>query len=212
MQEALNRTDLPVSLSLKGKRLVDVVAAISFLILLTPFFFLIAAWIKRTSHGTVFYHDRRVGKDGKEFTMYKFRTMYQGADQLKEKLKEYNEMSGPAFKMREDPRVTPIGRFLRRHSLDELPQLWNILKGEMSLVGPRPPLVEEVCHYQPWHWKRLSVTPGATCLWQVSGRNTIDNFDDWVRMDLEYIHRWSLWLDFKIILKTVWTVLRGTGC
>lgn len=194
------------------KRFLDIVFSALLLVLLLPLLVIIAFLVKMTSKGPVLYSDYRVGQNGHLFKMYKFRTMFNNANEIKQQLLEHNEMSGPVFKIRRDPRITSLGYFLRKHSLDELPQLWSILKGDMSLVGPRPPLPEEVKQYQPWHYQRLSVKPGATCLWQVMGRNEIDNFDEWVRMDLDYIRHWSLQLDFKIILKTIWAVFRGTGC
>lgn len=199
-------------LLLTVKRCMDILFSVFFLAVLSPLLFFLGCLVKFTSHGSVFYGDYRVGQNGRLFKMYKFRTMYNNADQLKQQLMHQNEMSGPAFKMKKDPRVTPLGRFLRKHSLDELPQLWSILKGDMSLVGPRPPLPSEVEQYEPWHRRRLCIKPGATCLWQVMGRNEIDNFDDWVRIDLIYIQNWSLWLDCKIVLKTIWAVVKGTGC
>src|SRR5437773_7852858 len=138
---------------------------------------------------------RVVGKNGVEFPIYKFRTMIDRAEDMKAQLLEHNEMNGPVFKIRNDPRLTPLGRFLRKYSLDELPQLWSVLKGDMSLVGPRPPLQTEYAQFTEWQKGKLAVTPGMTCLWQVSGRNDIREFDEWVRLDLEYIGRWSLWLD-----------------
>ena len=144
--------------------------------------------------------------------MLKFRTMVSDAEQQRKELEQYNEMSGPVFKVSNDPRITPVGRFLRRTSLDEWPQLWNVLKGEMSLVGPRPLPVDEVARFDDLaHRRRLSVKPGLTCLWQVSGRNNVRDFRDWVRLDLEYIDNWSLWLDFKILVRTIPVVLIGTG-
>jgi lipopolysaccharide/colanic/teichoic acid biosynthesis glycosyltransferase len=137
--------------------------------------------------------------------------MVANADKLKQELLSKNEMTGVAFKMKDDPRITKVGGFLRKYSLDELPQLFSVLKGDMSLVGPRPPLVTEVMEYDYWHRRKLSVKPGLTCLWQVNGRNAITDFDDWMRLDLEYIDNWSLWLDCKILLKTIPAVLRGTG-
>ena len=138
--------------------------------------------------------------------------MVTNADALKMQLMELNEMEGPAFKMREDPRITGIGKWLRKFSLDELPQLFSVLKGDMSLVGPRPPLVTEIDKFDSWQRRKLSVKPGMTCLWQVRGRNQISDFDDWVRLDLEYIDEWSFWLDIKILLKTALVVVRGDGC
>ncbi|MBI4367681.1 MAG: sugar transferase [Deltaproteobacteria bacterium] len=193
------------------KRVMDVGCSAILLCLTLPLFVCIALAVKLSSTGPVLYWDRRVGRYGERFRMPKFRTMYVNADRLKQHLLDQNEMIGPAFKMRNDPRITPIGRFLRRHSLDELPQLWTILSGEMSLVGPRPPLESEYLQYEPWHKQRLSVRPGATCLWQVMGRNAIREFDEWVEMDLKYIRNWSLWLDCKILLRTVGAVLKGTG-
>jgi len=154
----------------------------------------------------------RSGLNGAPFTIYKFRTMVTNAEQLKHELESMNEMRGPVFKVTKDPRITPIGKLLRRRSIDELPQLFNVLRGEMSLVGPRPLPVDEVRRFHDLaHRRRLSVKPGLTCLWQVSGRNQIVEFKDWVRLDLEYIDNWSLWLDFKILLRTIPVVLAGTG-
>jgi lipopolysaccharide/colanic/teichoic acid biosynthesis glycosyltransferase len=150
--------------------------------------------------------------NGSPFTIFKFRTMVTNAEQLKHELEAMNEMRGPVFKVTGDPRITPIGKWLRRFSLDELPQLVNVVRGEMSLVGPRPLPVDEVKRFNDLaHRRRLSVKPGLTCLWQVSGRNEIVDFRDWVRLDLEYIDNWSLWLDFKILLRTLPAVLRATG-
>ena len=144
--------------------------------------------------------------------MYKFRSMVTNAEQLKHELAVLNEMDGPVFKVTNDPRVTRFGRFLRRYSFDELPQLWNVLRGEMSLVGPRPLPVDEVRRFDDLaHRRRLSVKPGLTCLWQISGRNNVTDFKDWVRLDLEYIDNWSIWLDFKILVRTIPIVLSGTG-
>jgi lipopolysaccharide/colanic/teichoic acid biosynthesis glycosyltransferase len=137
--------------------------------------------------------------------------MISEADAVKAELVEQNEMTGPVFKMKEDPRVTPLGKFLRKYSLNELPQLWSVLKGDMSLVGPRPAFRHELQRYEFWHKRKLSIQPGITCLWQVNGRNKINDFDDWVRMDLEYIDNWSLWLDLKILFRTAKTVIAGTG-
>lgn len=194
------------------KRVMDLVVSATVLVLFLPLFALIALAIKITTpHLPVFYPWRVVGLKGRQFTGYKFTTMIADADERKQDLMALNEMTGPVFKIRNDPRVTPLGRFLRTYSLNELPQLWSVLKGDMSLVGPRPAGPHELAGYELWHKRKLSVQPGVTCLWQVRGRNAISSFDDWVRMDLEYIAKWSLWLDVKILLRTVAVVLRGTG-
>jgi len=194
------------------KRLVDFVVSGVGLILLSPIFLLIAAAIKITTPRLpVLYKWRVVGRSGMEFTGYKFTTMEADADERRQELIERNEMTGPVFKIKNDPRVTPVGRLLRKYSLNELPQLWSVFKGDMSLVGPRPAFRHELERYAFWHKRKLSVKPGITCLWQVRGRNKINHFDDWVGMDLEYIDNWSLWLDFKILFRTVWAVLAGTG-
>lgn len=193
------------------KRLVDFVASSLGLLFLTPLFILVGLMVKVTSPGSIFYAWNVIGRGGRPFRGYKFRTMVVNADELKLQLGEMNEMKGPVFKMENDPRITSIGRFLRKHSIDELPQLWSVLKGDMSLVGPRPAGPHEWVDYEPWQRRKLSVTPGITCLWQVSGRNKISDFDEWVRLDLEYIDNWSLWLDFKILCRTVRAVLSGTG-
>jgi exopolysaccharide biosynthesis polyprenyl glycosylphosphotransferase len=173
---------------------------------------LCAIAIKISSPGPVLFRQKRCGLNGQPFTMYKFRSMVTDAEQRKKELENFNEMSGPVFKISNDPRITPIGRLLRKFSLDELPQLFNVLKGEMSLVGPRPLPVEEVSRFDDFaHRRRLSVKPGLTCLWQVSGRNNIHDFTDWVRLDLEYIDNWSLWLDMKILWRTIPVVLLAKG-
>ncbi|MFA5361783.1 MAG: sugar transferase [Candidatus Omnitrophota bacterium] len=193
------------------KRVMDIVLSGVFLLVLAPFFAVIAVLIKRGSPGPAFFNQERCGLNGRKFIMYKFRTMVQGAETRLEELRAGNEMTGPAFKMSNDPRVTGIGRFLRKFSVDEFPQLWNVFKGDMSLVGPRPPLPSEVVKYDNWQRRRLSMKPGLTCLWQIRGRNAITDFDGWMRLDLEYIDRWSLLLDFRIILKTIPVVLLGRG-
>ena len=176
------------------------------------FFPCIAIAIKLSSRGPVFFKQQRSGQNGRPFTLYKFRTMVTNAEQYKHELEAMNEMSGPVFKVTNDPRVTSVGRFLRKFSLDELPQLWNVLRGDMSLVGPRPLPVDEVKRFSDLaHRRRLSVKPGLTCLWQIGGRNQIIDFKEWVRLDLQYIDNWSLWLDVKILLLTIPAVLRGTG-
>lgn len=191
----------------------DRVAAFILLVLLSPVFLVTAILIKLTSESwrdPIFYGQTRCGLNGKPFTCWKFRSMKVGADKELDKLRDKNLMGGPVFKMRDDPRITPIGKFLRKTSIDELPQLWNVLRGEMSLVGPRPPIPSEVEKYDRWQRRRLSMKPGITCLWQVSGRNKLP-FDVWMKLDLEYIDNWSLWLDFKILLKTVYVVATGYG-
>jgi lipopolysaccharide/colanic/teichoic acid biosynthesis glycosyltransferase len=194
------------------KRIFDMIVSGILLIVLSPLFLLIALAIKITTPELpVLYPWRVTGSKGMPFTGYKFTTMVAQADKLKATLAERNEMSGPVFKIKDDPRVTPLGRFLRKYSLNELPQFWSVFKGDMSLVGPRPAFPHELERYEFWHKRKLSVRPGITCLWQVSGRNKISNFDDWVRMDLEYIDNWSLWLDCKILARTFWAVIGGTG-
>ncbi len=192
------------------KRALDVVFSALVLLLVSPFFLFASIGVKLTSPGPVFFRQERCGKNGRRFKVLKFRTMIEDADQALASLKHLNEMSGPVFKSRNDPRVTSFGRLLRKYSIDELPQFVNVLKGDMSIVGPRPPLPSEISQYDLAQRRRLSVKPGITCLWQVNGRNKI-GFTDWVRLDLEYIDKWSFWLDLKIILKTVPAVLRGTG-
>jgi lipopolysaccharide/colanic/teichoic acid biosynthesis glycosyltransferase len=183
---------------------------VALLVLLSPLLFAIAVGVKLASPGPVLFRQVRCGQHGRRFTFLKFRTMRIDAERLKPLLEPFNEMDGPAFKMTNDPRVFPFGGFLRRTSLDELPQLWNILRGDMSFVGPRPSVVEEVNQYEPWQRRRLSMKPGLTCLWQISGRNEL-TFDEWMRLDLEYIDNWSLWLDVKIAFKTIPAVLLRRG-
>jgi len=193
------------------KRIMDIVISGLALIILSPVLLVVAALVKFTSPGPVLYEWRVVGFNKRPFKSWKFRTMVDNADELKAELVERNEMMGPVFKMRNDPRVTGVGRALRRFSLDELPQLYSVLKGDMSLVGPRPPLEGEVDRFDSWHRRKLSLKPGLTCLWQVSGRNEIRDFDEWAKLDLGYIDNWSLWLDLKILFKTASVVLGGTG-
>jgi exopolysaccharide biosynthesis polyprenyl glycosylphosphotransferase len=194
------------------KQVLDSVGSFLALALFWWLFLLIGLCIKLTSPGPVFFRQQRSGVNGHPFTLYKFRTMVTNAEQLKHELAAMNEMSGPVFKLTNDPRVTPIGKFLRKYSLDELPQFFNVLRGEMSLVGPRPLPVDEVKRFHDLaHRRRLSVKPGLTCLWQISGRNDVRDFKDWVRLDLEYIDRWSLWLDIWILWRTLPVVLAGTG-
>ena len=195
-----------------AKQAVDVVGAFLFLLFFSPLYLAIAVLIKLTSPGPILFRQRRSGLNGKPFTMLKFRSMVTDAEQLKAELQALNEMEGPVFKVSNDPRITRIGRTLRRFSLDELPQMLNVLLGDMSLVGPRPLPVDEVQRFDDLaHRRRLSVKPGLTCLWQINGRNKVTNFKDWVRLDLEYIDNWSIWLDFKILFRTVPVVIMGTG-
>jgi exopolysaccharide biosynthesis polyprenyl glycosylphosphotransferase len=194
------------------KRALDVTVSVVLLLLLSPLFLIIAIVIRLTSpDGPVFYRWKVVGTNKKPFVSYKFRTMVRNAPELKAQLAAHNEMTGPVFKMRNDPRVTPVGRILRKFSLDELPQLYSVLKGDMSLVGPRPPSQDEADRFEFWQRRKLSVKPGMTCLWQVNGRNEITDFAEWARLDLEYIQNASLWVDFKVLLKTIPAVLRGRG-
>ena len=194
------------------KRLVDLAGSAFLLAALSPLLLLIAAAIKLGSPGPVLFRQHRAGLNGRPFSLLKFRSMRSGAETEQASLAPHNEMTGPVFKIARDPRITRVGRFLRRHSLDELPQLWNVLRGEMSLVGPRPLPVDEVKRFNDdAHRRRLSVRPGLTCLWQISGRNDIAQFEDWVRLDLAYIDQWSLWLDFKILLGTIPVVVFGRG-
>jgi exopolysaccharide biosynthesis polyprenyl glycosylphosphotransferase len=192
------------------KRLIDVVLASALLVACAPIMAIAALAVRATSPGPVLFRQVRCGLYGRRFAMLKFRTMHADAEQRKADLLELNEMDGPVFKLRDDPRVTPVGRVLRRWSLDELPQLWNVLWGDMSIVGPRPPVPEEVAQYAVFERRRLSMRPGLTCLWQVMGRNSI-GFADWVKLDLRYIDRWSLASDLRILLQTIPAVLRGTG-
>ena len=194
------------------KRAIDVVVSATLLVLLAPLFLIVAAAIKiSTPHLPVFYAWHVIGFSGRPFTGYKFTTMAADADEQKLHLLDRNEMQGPVFKIKDYPRITPLGRTLRKFSINELPQLWSVLKGDMSLVGPRPAGPHELVRYELWHKRKLCVKPGVTCLWQVSGRNRITNFDDWVHLDLEYIARWSLWLDMRILVRTMWAVISGSG-
>jgi lipopolysaccharide/colanic/teichoic acid biosynthesis glycosyltransferase len=193
------------------KRAIDIVGSLLLLLLLAPIFPLLAVGIKVGSRGPVFYRWEVVGQFGRPFTGYKFRSMVQNADKLRSQLMARNEMQGPVFKISDDPRVTRLGAWMRRYSIDEWPQFYSVFKGNMSLVGPRPPLVSEYAEFNKFHKQKLVVKPGITCLWQVSGRNRVSNFDDWVKLDLEYIQNWSLLLDFKILWRTVLEVLGASG-
>ena len=197
-------------LHLLFKRALDLLGAAALLVLLSPMLVLLAFFIKLTSPGPVFYRQTRCGLDGRRFALFKFRSMVADAEQRQAELAALNEADGPVFKMRNDPRVTPLGRWMRRLSVDELPQLWNILKGDMSFVGPRPPLPQEVEKYERWQRRRLRMRPGLTCLWALEGRSELA-FSRWMELDMAYIDNWSLWLDLKIFLKTIPRVLLGRG-
>ncbi|MFP3942085.1 MAG: sugar transferase [Thermoanaerobaculia bacterium] len=211
-QPVLSFSTAPSSLiQLTAKRALDVAISALLLFLALPVVGVVALAIKATSRGgTVLFRQTRCGLNGRSFTLYKFRTMVEDAEERRRELLHLNEMDGPVFKVRSDPRVTLLGRFLRKFSLDELPQLWNVLRGDMSLVGPRPPIPEEVSKYQRWQRRRLAMKPGLTCLWQISGRNEVD-FDRWMELDLEYIDSWTPSLDLKILWKTIPVVLSGRG-
>jgi exopolysaccharide biosynthesis polyprenyl glycosylphosphotransferase len=193
------------------KRLLDIVISGTALIFSFPIFTIVAIAIKLGSPGQIFFIQERVGLNKRHFRLYKFRTMVPGAEKKVNELESQNEASGPVFKIKKDPRITPIGRILRKLSLDELPQLLNVLRGDMSLVGPRPLPIRDYSGFnEDWHRRRFSVRPGMTCLWQVNGRSNIP-FEKWMELDMEYIDKWSLWLDFKILAKTFPSVLRGSG-
>ncbi|MCQ9206658.1 MAG: sugar transferase [Omnitrophica bacterium] len=194
------------------KRLIDIMVSLAILIVMALPMLAIAALVKKTSKGPALFVQKRMGLNGRRFFVFKFRTMHTDAKQRKFERTLKNEMKGPAFKMKNDPRITRLGWFLRKYYLDELPQLWNVLIGNMSLVGPRPPLPTEVSLYKGWHRRRLSMRPGITCIWQVSGGNRICDFDDWAKLDLKYIDTWNLLSDFVILLKTIPTVYKGNGC
>ena len=187
------------------KRSLDFIASLVGLIILSPVVLVVAILIKLESKGPIIFSQKRIGLNGKEFKMYKFRSMVQNAEELKEKLQKQNEMSGPMFKIKNDPRVTKVGKFIRKTSIDELPQLINVLKGDMSLVGPRPSLPKEVENFEGWMLRRLDVKPGLTCYWQVSGRNNID-FEDWMKLDIKYVEERNFLLDLKLIFKTVFVL------
>jgi exopolysaccharide biosynthesis polyprenyl glycosylphosphotransferase len=203
-------THAPAPHQMAIKRLFDIISSAAALVLLSPMLLTVALIITLTSRGPVFFKQKRVGLHGKTFDMLKFRSMVINAEELKAKLEALNEQSGPVFKMKDDPRITSIGRFIRKYSIDELPQLLNVLRGEMSVVGPRPPLPKEVEKYAAWQRRRLSVRPGLTCIWQVSGRNQI-SFEEWMYLDMQYIDNWTLLTDLSLILKTVPVVITGNG-
>jgi exopolysaccharide biosynthesis polyprenyl glycosylphosphotransferase len=192
------------------KRIIDVIGALVGLILISPVMIIVAIWIRVDSTGPAFFAQRRVGRDGKQFVMYKFRSMCTDAEELLGELKDDNEMSGPMFKIKDDPRITKIGKFVRKTSIDELPQLFNILKGDMSLVGPRPSLPKEVAQFTTFQKQRLVAKPGLTCYWQVSGRSDV-SFKEWMKMDVKYIIKRSTLLDIILILKTVGVLFGDKG-
>jgi lipopolysaccharide/colanic/teichoic acid biosynthesis glycosyltransferase len=206
--QVLNKTAVGININdsrayLICKRFIDILGATVGLILLSPLFLIVAFLIKlEDNNGPVIFKQIRVGKGGKEFYMYKFRSMVANAEELKAQLMAQNEVTGPVFKMKNDPRVTKVGKIIRKTSIDELPQLFNVLKGEMSLVGPRPPLPDEVAKYTSYEMQRLSVIPGLTCYWQVSGRSNL-SFDEWIELDLKYINERNMFMDLKLILKTI---------
>ncbi len=204
-------SDFSSRLRLSLKRVLDVTFAAAALLVLSPLLLLIAALIKLTDGGPVFFAQQRVGFRYRSFRMLKFRSMVVHAESLKPKLQLVNESNGPVFKMMRDPRVTRVGRILRKYSLDELPQLINVVRGDMSLVGPRPSLEIEVARYEPWYFRRFAVRPGLTCFWQICGRRYRMPFDDWMRLDLKYVDQWSLRLDLVLIVRTFSVVLGGTG-
>lgn len=192
------------------KRFLDFIFSFLLILFLFPAWVVIPLLVKLDSKGSAFFKQQRIGRHGRKFTLYKFRSMIQGAERLQDSLAHLNEMDGPAFKIRNDPRVTRVGRFLRRTSLDELPQLFNVLTGDISLVGPRPPVPGEVLQYKPWERKKLAVIQGITCLWQISGRNDI-KFDEWMKLDVLYIETWNFWLDIQILFKTIPAVFLKRG-
>jgi len=204
-------TNMYSTSSLVIKRIMDIMGGIVGMLIMCIAFVFVAPAIWIEDKGPVFFSQQRVGKNGRIFKIYKFRSMYTDAEERKKELMANNEMSGAMFKMKDDPRITKIGKFIRKTSIDELPQFFNILKGDMSLVGTRPPTIDEVKVYENWHRRRLSIKPGLTGLWQVSGRNQINDFDDVVKYDLEYIDNWSVLLDIKLIIKTIFVVFKGTG-
>ncbi|MFN8587772.1 MAG: sugar transferase [Candidatus Eisenbacteria bacterium] len=204
-------TPEPAGLYLRfGKRCLDVLGSVVALVLASPIIAVLAVLIRLESRGSVFYKSTRIGRGGRPFTFYKLRSMVQDADRKRHKIAHMNEADGPIFKIARDPRITRVGRFIRTTSLDEIPQFYNVLIGDMSLVGPRPPIPEEVAQYEPWQLRRLDVRPGITCLWQISGRSRI-GFQEWMRLDLEYIKHQSLGLDLKILLRTIPAVLSREG-
>lgn len=213
LAQALPAYEVPAEVGLYlryGKRLLDILGASLGLLLSAPLLLIAAVLIKLESRGPVIYKSIRIGRGARPFAFLKLRSMVDGAELNRQKLSHLNEADGPVFKIAADPRVTRIGRLLRMTSIDEIPQLWNVLRGEMSLVGPRPPIAEEVVQYEPWQLRRLDVVPGITCLWQISGRSRI-GFQEWMRLDLEYIRHRSFLLDLKILIRTIPAVLSREG-
>jgi lipopolysaccharide/colanic/teichoic acid biosynthesis glycosyltransferase len=193
------------------KRFLDVLLSAFLLAVTAPLLLVLGLLVKLTSPGPVFYRWRVVGKNGRPFIGYKIRSMVVNADELKPQLEHRNEMTGPVFKIAGDPRITPVGSWMRRFSMDELPQLYSVLKGDMTLVGPRPPLQAEYERFTEYQKQKLAVKPGITCLWQIAGRNQVSDFNEWIRLDFEYIRCWSMWLDLQILLRTFAAVLSGSG-
>jgi lipopolysaccharide/colanic/teichoic acid biosynthesis glycosyltransferase len=194
----------------RWKRILDVLGAVIGLVVLSPLMAAVAVGVKLTSPGPILFRQVRTGLGGEPFEILKFRTMSTSADSRKAEVLHLNEQDGPAFKIKNDPRVTKLGKFLRRSSIDELPQLWNVLRGEMTLVGPRPLPIEESAASQPWHLRRLDVAPGLTCIWQVQGRSQV-TFNEWMRMDLRYVSNRTLWQDLRLLVRTVWVVIIRRG-
>jgi lipopolysaccharide/colanic/teichoic acid biosynthesis glycosyltransferase len=205
--------DLPrySTLALAGKRLMDVAGSLVGLVFCVAAYLLLSRRIRRESGGSVLFRQRRVGKSGREFEMHKFRTMAVDAEHQQKKLLARNEMRGPVFKIRDDPRIIPVGKLLRRFHIDELPQFWDVFRGKMSLVGARPPTPSEVELYEPHHFRRLRMKPGLTGLWQLYGNSHVNDFEEIVSLDCRYIDNWSLWLDLKILLKTLPRIAKGNG-
>jgi exopolysaccharide biosynthesis polyprenyl glycosylphosphotransferase len=193
------------------KRVLDIVMSVALIFLLMPLLAAVALLIRLTSNGPVLFRQERLGLNKRRFQIYKFRTMVADAEERMADLEQYNEASGPVFKIKNDPRITPLGKILRRTSIDELPQLFNVLKGDMSMVGPRPlPVRDYEGFSEDWQRRRFSIQPGLTCLWQINGRSSI-GFDDWMKLDIQYMDEWSLWLDVKILARTIPAVLKGSG-
>lgn len=205
-----HQTTPPNYLTLKLKELFDILFSAFVLVITAPVMLIISILIKIEDGGPIFFKQERIGQNGRRFVCFKFRSMIPNAEKLVDSLKEKNESDGPTFKIENDPRITKVGRLLRKTSLDEFPQFYNVIRGEMSVVGPRPPLLSEVKQYEKYQLRRLSMKPGITCIWQVNGRNTV-SFVEWMKMDLDYIDNWSIWLDVKIIFKTVLVIFKANG-